>query len=174
VSDIPDELVLRRHRDLVGRRWHVFVRRGLLILLCAFLVLALANLFGQRPHTTTATAAEAKLSVYGPTHLRSGLYYEARFTIDAQSELKEATLVLDHGWMEGMTINTIEPSPVGEASRDGKLSLTLGHVPAGQSYVLFIQSQVNPTNVGHRSQDVALYDGDQRLTTIHRDVTVFP
>ena len=144
------------------------------MLLGIFLVLGLANVFGQRPHITTASASGAELSIYGPTHLRSGLYYEARFTVDADSELKEATLVLDRGWMEGMTINTIEPAPVGEASKDGKLSLTLGHVPAGQSHVLFIQSQVNPTNVGHRSQAVALYDGDRLVTTIHRNVTVFP
>jgi hypothetical protein len=35
-------------------------------------------------------------------------------------------LVLDSGWGEGVTINTIEPSPVGEASRDGKLVFDLG------------------------------------------------
>jgi hypothetical protein len=37
-----------------------------------------------------------------------------------------------------------------------------------------MQFQVNPTNVGRRSQDVALYDGTQLITTIHRQVTVFP
>jgi hypothetical protein len=88
--------------------------------------------------------------------------------------LKKATLVLDPGWVEGITINTIEPSPVGEASRDGKLVLELGHIPAGKTYLLFVQEQVNPTNVGHRSQDVALYDGDTFLTSIDREVTVFP
>ena len=46
------------------------------------------------------------------------------------TELKQATLVLSQGWLEGNTINTIEPSPVGEASRNGSLSLDLGHVPA--------------------------------------------
>jgi hypothetical protein len=40
--------------------------------------------------------------------------------------------------------------------------------------VLYIQSQVNPTNVGRRSQDVSLYDGERLLATIHRRVTVFP
>jgi hypothetical protein len=73
-----------------------------------------------------------------------------------------------------MTINTIEPSPVGEASRDGKLVLDLGHVPAGQKYLLFVQFQVNPTNVGRRGQDVRLYDGETLVATIHRTVTVFP
>jgi hypothetical protein len=73
-----------------------------------------------------------------------------------------------------MTMNTIEPSPVGEGSRDGKLVLELGHVPRGTSYLLFIQLQVNPTNVGRRSQDVALYDDNTLITTIDRTITVFP
>jgi hypothetical protein len=33
---------------------------------------------------------------------------------------------------------------------------------------------VNPTNVGRRSQDVALYDGDTLLTSIDRTITIFP
>jgi hypothetical protein len=73
-----------------------------------------------------------------------------------------------------MTLNTVEPSPVGEASRDGRLAFELGHIPAGQDYLFFLQFQVNPTNVGHRSQDVRLYDGDELLLTIDRSVTIFP
>jgi hypothetical protein len=106
--------------------------------------------------------------------VRGGLYYEARFTIDARQDLKNAMLVLDPGWVEGTTINTIEPSPIGEASRDGNLVFTLGHIRAGTTYIFFMQLQVNPTNVGRRSQDVALYDGGTLLTTIDRTVTVFP
>lgn len=95
-------------------------------------------------------------------------------TIDARQDLKKATLVLDPGWAEGITINTVEPSPIGEASRNGKLVFELGHIPAGDTYLFFLQLQVNPTNVGRRSQDVALYDGDTFLTSIDREVTVFP
>ena len=73
-----------------------------------------------------------------------------------------------------MTINTIEPSPVGEGSNDGRLVFDLGHVPAGQRHILFMQIQVNPTNVGRRPQNVRLYDGEQLLATIDRTVTVFP
>jgi hypothetical protein len=174
VTQIPDTLVLRRHRDLEGRRKEAWVRRGLLILVGVVPLLALINLFGQRPHTAAATTSAAKLELYAPGHLRGGLLWEARFTIDARRELKDAILELDRGWMEGMTINTIEPSPVGEASRDGKLVLDLGHVPDGQKYLLFMQFQVNPTNVGRRGQDVRLYDGSRLLATIHRTVTILP
>ena len=171
---VPDTLVLERHRDLEGRGKDVWVRRGLVALVGLVPLLALTNLFGQRPHTAAATTEAAKLELYAPGHLRGGLLWEARFSIQARRELKDALLELDRGWMEGMTINTIEPSPVGEASRDGKLVLDLGHVPAGQKYLLFVQFQVNPTNVGRRGQDVRLYDGETLVATIHRTVTVFP
>ena len=43
---------------------------------------------------------------------------------------------------------------MGEASRDGKIALDLGHVPAGAEHVFFLHFQVNPTEVGRRAQDV--------------------
>jgi hypothetical protein len=173
VADVPDQLVLEVARDREGRR-DVVVRRIMVAALLVFLTLGLLNLFGQRPSITTAEAAAASLEVYAPERVRGGLYYEARFRVDAVRELKEATLVLDPGWAEGITINTVEPSPVGEASRDGRLAFELGRIPAGQKHVFFLQLQVNPTNVGHRSQDVQLFDGEELLATVDRSVTVFP
>ena len=86
----------------------------------------------------------------------------ARFTIRAEREIERDARARP-GWLEGITLNTVEPSPVGEASRDGKIALDLGHVRAGTEYVLFLHFQVNPTNVGRRSQDVELHDGETPL-----------
>ena len=143
-------------------------------LLGLFCLLGLLNLFGQHPQTHIAASSAASLKVYSPARVRSGLIFESRFHVHARSELREARIVLDSGWLEGMTLNTVEPAPVGEASRDGRLALELGHIAAGDDYLLFLQFQVNPTNVGHRSQDVQLYDGDELLLTIDRSVTIFP
>ena len=175
MSDIPDGLILKRHRDLEGIRKVPWPRRVILAAVAAFAVLGLANVFGQRPVTLAATANEASLRLYVPNHLRGGLLFSARFHITAHRDVKDAVLVLDEGWAEGMAINTIEPSPVGEASRDGKLSLDLGHIPAGQSYVLYMQFQANATNVAwHRSAGVTLLDGSSRLLRIDRKLTVWP
>jgi hypothetical protein len=46
-----------------------------------------------------------------------------------------------------MAINTIEPSPTEETSDDGKLSFELGPIAAVKTFVLYMQFQVNPTNV---------------------------
>jgi hypothetical protein len=174
VAAAPDQLTLSRHRDLEGRERRPWIRWALLSALALFLLLGLANVFGQRPQTDAATADGVRLEVYSPSKLRGGLFFMSRFTIETQRELEAATLVLDPGWLEGITLNTVEPSPVGEASRNGRLALDLGRIPAGTKHVLFLHFQVNPTNVGRRAQDVELTDGETPVLTLDRTVTVFP
>ncbi len=173
MADIPDQLTLKVNRDREGRRDHL-LRRVLVALLSIFILAGALNVFGQRPQTTSVAGPAAQLSVYAPMRVRGGLYYEARFHVRANRDLKNATLVLDSGWAEGITINTVEPSPVGEASENGKLVFELGHVPANHTYLFFMQMQVNPTNVGHRDQNVELRDGDEHIVTVERTITVFP
>jgi hypothetical protein len=176
MTDVPDLLTLKRHRDLEGMvRSGIWVRRAVIGLIAAICVAGLLNVFGQRPQTAVADVPAAKLSVYAPTAIRGGDFMEARFHITAKRDLKNAYLKLDPGWAEGMSLNTIEPSPVGEASDNGRLSLQLGHIPAGQSFILFLQFQVNPTNVAwHRPQTVELDDGNTVLARVHRSISVFP
>jgi hypothetical protein len=174
VADVPDAIVLKRDRDLEGRRHEIWIRRGLFALLPLLSLVALTNAFGQHPTTSSKTAGAATLEVYGSPRLRSGLLFEARIRIHAHSEIERARLVLGPGWTQGITLNSIEPGPVGEASADGRLSLELGRVPASQVYVLYVEGQVNGTTVGRRSADVTLYDGANRLLEVHRTLTIFP
>jgi hypothetical protein len=176
VTDVPDTLVLKRHRDLDGMlRGGIWVRRGVLALLAAVSILGLADVFGQRPTTIRADVPKATISLYAPTAIRGGDFMEARFHITAKQDVKQARLLLDPGWAEGMSMNTVEPSPVGEASANGRLSFDLGHIPAGGSFILFLQFQVNPTNVAwHRAQNVELLDGNQVIARLHRTINVFP
>jgi hypothetical protein len=175
VADIPDLIVLRRHRDLDGWGRFRWARHVVVGLILAFLAAGLLNVFGQYPSTVDLQSPRAKLRLYAPTRVRGGLLMEARFTIYARDELKNVLLRLSPGWSEGVQMNTIEPSPLGQGSRGGDLLFTLGHVPKGQVYRLFLQFQVNPTNIAwHRRADVTLYDGGTRLITLHHTITVFP
>ena len=176
MADIPDLLVLKRHRDLdYAGRYGPLVRRIVLSLVAVVSILGLLNVFGQRPLTTVASAPAATLKLYAPEHLRGGLLWSARFHIYANQDLKKATLVLDPGWAEGMSINTIEPGPGAEASRDGQLSFSIGHIAAGKSFLLFMQMQVNATNVAwRRSQNVELDDGAKQILVVHHHVTIYP
>jgi hypothetical protein len=173
VADVPQFLTLARNRDRAGRREVVVRRVGLAMLGCV-LIAGLVDVFGQGVRESTAVGADAVLEVSAPDRVRGGLYYQARFRVRALRDVRAATLVLDRGWLDGLTINTIEPSPVGEASRDGRLALDLGHVPAGGTFDLYVQIQVNPTTVGRRSQRVRLLDGERLLASVSRSVTIFP
>ena len=173
MADTPQFLTLKKNRDGM-ERVELILRRSFFGLVFLIALLGLLNVFGQRPKETLAASSAADLHVFAPTKLRGGLYYEGRITIEAKQEIEKATIVLDSGWTEQMQINTVEPSPIGESSRDGKLTLEFGHVPAGEKLVAWMQFQVNPTNVGRRSQDVALYDDTTHLATADRTVTIFP
>ena len=174
MADIPDMLVLKRHRDLEGVR-PPWARRVVITLIAAMAILGLLNVFGQRPSTSAAASPAARLELYAPSHLRGGLLFSARFHITARTDLKKAALVLDPGWLEGMAVNTIEPSPLGQASSDGRMTLDLGHIPKGDSFLLFMQFQVNPTNLAwRRPANVTLVDGSTPLVRIHHHYTIYP
>jgi hypothetical protein len=171
--ELPDGITFERHRELEGQR-RPLARWILIGLLSLALLLALVNVFGQLPMESEAATPAGKLELDAPRTLRGGLFFQARFVIDASSEIEQAVLVLDPGWLEDITLNTVEPAPVGEASRDGKIALDLGRIPAGEEHRLYLHFQVNPTAVGRRSQDVFLYDGERALGTIERTAFIWP
>jgi hypothetical protein len=170
----PETLTLQEHRDQRGSSWQRWVRRGLLALLVALLAAALANAFGQHPQTSAASTGAAELQVVAPTNARSGLIYAARFRIDARQQIKDATLVLDPGWAQDYTVNGLSPQPVEQGSDNGKLIYRFGHIPRGRHLTFFLSLQVNPTNVGRRSQNVQLLDGKQTLAVVKRTIMVWP
>ena len=173
MAELPQYLTLEENRD-AAETYELASRRAFFALVVLIAVVALLNVFGQRPVETSVSADAAVFEVFAPTALRGGLYYEGRLTVRPKREIDKTTLVFDSGWTEQMQINTIEPSPVGEASRDGKLALDYGHLGRGDKLVVYLQFQVNPTNIGWRSQDVELYDDTTLLAISNRSVKVFP
>jgi len=174
VSAIPDGLVLARHRDGKHRSQRPWARWALLAVVLVLPVLALANVFGQRPHTAVALGRRASLEVEAPTRVRGGLLWQARVNIRAHEVLRQARLVLSSGWLESMQTNTLEPAPTDETSTNGSPAFTLGQIAEGQKFVFYMQFQVNPTNVGRRAQTLELYDGAIRVLRLERTITVFP
>lgn len=170
----PEGLTLDHHRDLTDREHRPIARQVLVALVAAILVLGLFNVFGQRVAVSGGESSTARLEVSAPTKLRGGLFFQARFRVVAVDELESATLVLDPDWVEDITLNTVELSPLGEASRDGRIALELGRIPAGDEYRLYLHFQVNPTALGTRSQSVDLYDGERKLISLDRDALVWP
>jgi hypothetical protein len=172
--EAPQTLTLKTNRD--RRNWwqSPWVRRVLLVVPSALVVLALLNVFGQRMVTARATSPAATLAVSAPERARSGLIYAARFRVVARRDVKQATLVLDQGWADGYTVNGQAPQPLTQGSADGRLVYGLGHIAAGRTLAFWLSLQVNPTTLGSHRQDVRLYDGKKLLVIVRRSVFVFP
>jgi hypothetical protein len=174
-SDLPAEIDLGRHRDFEGRRLGQWLRRGFLTLLLLFLLAALANLFGQAAATDSASGAAGTLSVKAPSRVRGGLTYQGEFVIHAKQALGAPTLVLDRGWVDQTTVNTVQPEPEGTTTNAaGDLKLRFAPMPPGRTLVVYVQFQTNPINVGSHDADVALYDADKPIAQISRTQLDFP
>jgi len=174
VKDSPRSLDRALDLELRGRGRHTLYRRFGLGILALVVVAALLNLFGQESTVTVAQGRRATLSVEAPPRLRGGLVFQARFEIDAKRRLAKPMLVLSRGWLEGMTLNTVAPTPSSENSGEDGLEMEFEELPAGGRLIVWTDWQVNPTNVGRRSEDATLLDGSTPIATAHRTVTVFP
>lgn len=173
-NHLPDGLTLERNRDLQGRPGHAWYRRALLGLVAVLPVLALLNVFGQRPTVSSAHAVAADLQVTAPARLRSGLIFQVRVQVTAHADIAMPQLAFDRGWWESMSVNSIEPNPSNESTQNGSVVLSFNKLRAGQSLIVWIYFQVNPTNVGNRRENVALGDGSTPIVAVHRSLTIFP
>jgi hypothetical protein len=174
MASLPETLERERHVDLRGRNVELWLRRAILLALLGFAVAALAGVFGQRGVESRASGAAAALTIEAPTALRSGLMFQARFEIEARQAIVTPILVLDDGWFDGMTINSLEPAPVAEIERNGRMLLVYDRLDAGERLSVYMEPQANPTTTGVRSQDVALNDGGTVLLRLERSATIFP
>ena len=174
MTALPDHLDRKQHVDLERRdieQWLVWVG---IVVFVVFLGAGLANVFGQKVGTASVTNAVADLEIQAPTAVRSGLIYEVQFTISAHRALDEPTLVLDSGWFDGFTINTMSPDTKDWLQRDGLNVLSYDPLPAGTELVVRLQYQANPTLVGTRDQGVVLEDGGAPILALEHEMTVFP
>jgi hypothetical protein len=149
-------------------------RRVLLALIAVLPVLALLNVFGQDPTSSAANGAAASLKVTAPSALRGGLIFQVRLDITAHQDVNKPQIVMSRGWWQEMSVNSIEPQPSTESTMNGSVVLSYDKLQAGQSMAVWLYFQVNPTNVGGHSENIALYDGQTQLIQIKRSVTVFP
>jgi hypothetical protein len=173
-DSFPDGLTPERNRDLRGRTGHVRYRRVLLCLIAVLPVLALLNVFGQRPTVTSAHTLAADLQVTAPARLRSGLIFQVRVQVTAHRLIARPVLVFDGGWWDSMSVNSIEPNPESQSTQNGRVALGYNKLFAGHTLVVWLYFQVNPTNVGDRHEDVALQDGSTVIAGVHRSLTIFP
>jgi hypothetical protein len=157
-----------------GVSFGLWARRVLVGLFAVVALLGLLGLFGQVPSESSASATAASMTLSAPKTVRGGLFFQARLDITAHQTIAHPRLVLDEGWFEQMQFNSLEPQPVSEAPRDGQVVLSYDSLNPGDRLRIWVQFEVDPTNVGRRSFDVELDDATSPVVRISRDITVLP
>jgi hypothetical protein len=153
----------------------LWVRRGIMCVLAAVVVVALCNVVGQRASTARAHTQLGALSLRAPTVVRPGLLFQAKISITAFEPMPATQLVLGNGWVDGLTINTIEPAASSETSApDGGLVFDLGTIDRGQTFVEYLEFQVNPTSISRRDQTVTVRSQGAVVAALHRTMTIIP
>ncbi len=173
-AELPDGLTVKRNLELDGRGRGAWYRRSLLCLIALLPILALLNVFGQKPSLSVAHGSAADLYVTAPARLRSGLIFQVRVKVVAHQDVMKPQLVFDPGWFESMSVNSMVPNPLSQTNENGRVVMSFNKLAAGHSLVFWIYFQANPTNVGKRREDVELDDGPTPITTVHRSLTIFP
>jgi hypothetical protein len=164
----------RLEQEPSGLTVALWARRAIMTLLAIVALLALSNRFGQRPAQSTARTPAAAMTLTAPSAVRGGLFFQSRVEVRAAQAIEHPRLVLDSGWVEGMQVNSIEPAPVGEASRDGRVVLSYDALEPGDLMRIWLQFEVNPTNVGRRSYAIELDDAERPVARLSPDITVLP
>jgi hypothetical protein len=153
----------------------IWLRRAFIAVVTVYVLLGLANVFGQATTTTDASSSGAELRVTAPAALRGGLIYQVSIQITARQSLKTARLIMSPGWFSGLTTNAMVPQPSQQHSIAGETVFSLGSLQPGDRRTVHIYFQVNPTTVAwERPQNVLLDDGTRRVAEIDRTVNIYP
>ncbi|HYV16709.1 MAG TPA: hypothetical protein VE972_11875 [Conexibacter sp.] len=151
-----------------------WLRRLLLVVFAVLIALVLGGLTGQEAMRSEADGPRARLTLSAPDTVRGGLLFQARVEIHPRVAIAKPRLVLARGWLEGMQVSSIEPQPASETGVRGNVILSYDRLAPGESMTIWLQFQVDPTNVGKRPAFVLLLDGMRPLATISHTLTVLP
>jgi hypothetical protein len=173
-SKLPDGLSVKRNQELDGRSRHPQYRRWVLGLIAVLPILALLNVFGQKPTLSIARATAGDLEVTAPARLRSGLIFQVRVQVIAHQNIDSPQLVFDPGWWDSMSLNSLVPNPSNQTNSNGRVVMSFNKVAAGHTLSVWLYFQVNPTNVGDRRENVELENAGTPIVTVHRSLTIFP
>ncbi len=174
-TKLPDGLRRERSSDRRHPDAATWVRRAILVVPAALVVLGLANVFGQRATDSEASAPAADLRVSAPSDLRGGLMFQVRIEVLAHRRISHPTLIFSHAWYESMTQNSVNPQPAVGSSVGDRPAFEFSPIAAGHRATYWFQFQVNPTNVGwSRNETLTLADGHTTLATVRRTLTIYP
>ena len=167
----PDGIAAGHLRDRAA--WHRLANPLPLLVFAGVVGLALAGVLGHE-REWSAAASGTSLKVHMPETIRNGEFLEMRLTVEATTGIAELVIGIDQALWEDMTVNTMIPAATEEVSEDGEFRFTFGELPAGTSFMLKVDAQVNPDIVGGNSGTITVYDGDEPLVDQSIEMAVLP
>ena len=167
----PDGISDDHIRPLAGWRRHASPLS--LVVFATVVALAFLGIFGHE-RNWAADGVGASLDVHMPEVIRNGEFFEMRVTVVAEAEVDELVIEVDHSLWQDITVNTVLPAPSEEASVDGRYRLTFADLPAGTTFLLKVDGQVNPDIVGGNDGSVTVRDGDDLLAEVAVSMGVLP
>lgn len=169
----PDGLDASHTKALGGLRAHASPIA--LLVLGAFVVIAMTGLLGGRPAPITVVSAPAaSLEVKLARPLRSGLFFETHMRIVARRDIAKPVLGIDATLWRDLTINSQIPAPADESFKEGQYRFAYAALKAGDTLEIKIDGQTNPPLLGYLAGKITLLDGDYRLAEMPLSIPVLP
>jgi hypothetical protein len=107
--------------------------------------------------------------------VRGGLIYQTRVDVTADRAVQRPVITLDGGWFDGMTLNSVNPSPASQTSGLGGATFQYPPLAAGETMTVWFEWSTNPTEVEWRHpRTVTVGDGGRELVHQTSTITVFP
>jgi hypothetical protein len=153
----------------------LIVRLLPMLLLGAFIGAAFTGIYGGTPNATLRAAGDrAVLTANVPRVLRSGQFFEMRFSLRATAPLADATLAIERTYLHDLTVNTMLPAGESERSSNGTFRFAYGPLEAGEVIDIKLDGQVNPSLFLGTAGAVSIADGDDVIARLPLELTVLP
>ena len=167
----PDGIGEEHARPPEGWRQHASPLA--LVVFGLVIALGLTGLLGREAEWR-AEANGVRLAVHSSEIIRNGEFFEMRISVEADEPIGELVVGVDEELWKDMTVNTMIPGAVEEASADGEFRFTFAELEAATRFILKVDIQVNPDIVAGNDGTVTVYDGEAPLATTDVNITVLP
>jgi hypothetical protein len=149
-------------------------RRGLLIVLAAFVLLGAATVFGVRTETVSASGGGYELTVLHPAVTRPGLAVRWIITVRHAGGFDgPVDIGITSRYMDLLDFNNLDALPSGTRT-DGDMTIWTFDRPVGDTLVVAFDGRLEPAQQYGKPATVAVLADGVPVVSVHYDTRVMP
>jgi hypothetical protein len=153
----------------IFRRWPFGLAALAIVLLPAFF-----GVYGSSS-TLTGIGPKVRFTVEGPGRIRNGEFFEIILSVEAQSQVEDAVVLIGASLFRDITINTLLPDPSEHGFRDSSFEFRFGRLGAGERLEVKLDAQINTNHTASANEGaIAIADGETLLATVDYAIEVLP